>query len=94
MNCFAFMNCYDYSTMEIHFELDGSRLNVQADRAGVVNEVKSPAEWFGAIVDSVSGDERKFTITLTGAEKAVDDTLGIVRRYLNGSGVILDGEVC
>lgn len=82
--------------MEMSFALYDSLLKTKVDRAGILHgEVHGLCDFYGAKVESVTGDDRRFLAVISHKdEKVLRGIIESSRRHLNGSGVMLNGDVC
>lgn len=81
---------------EMSFALYDSLLKIKADREGVIeHEVRIMCEMYGVKIESVEGDDRRFTVVISHPdEKKLQEIIESSRRSLAGSGIVFNGEVC
>lgn len=82
--------------IEMSFALYDSLLKIKADREGVIeHEVRIPCRMYGVEIESVTGDDERFTVVIDHPDEIkLQAIIESTRSSLAGSGVVFNGEVC
>ena len=84
------------ATREMSFALYDSLLKTKADKGRILRDTVCPLlDSYGAEMDPVVGDDRRFMVVINHRnEQFLQKIIESTRRYLSGSGVMLNGDVC